>query len=262
MPTLLLIPLALGLQHSVSHAMAGRQGAVVVMDVASGKVLAGYRRDVAERRAVKPGSTIKPFTLLALLKTGAAGETACRRTLVIGSRNLSCSHPPVPGRLSASEALAYSCNFWFAGMARRLDPEALAATLRSAGFTVSEAATTPEGLQLQALGEAGVLTTPAALAAAYRKLAQSAPPLVLQGLMDAANYGTARLAKPDGGFEVAGKTGTATSEGRIYKHGWFAGWAPARNPQIVVVVFIEQGQGGADAAPIARKVFEAWQRAR
>lgn len=261
MPTLLLLPLAFALQHSVSQAMARRQGAVVVMEVVSGKVLAEYHPDIAEHRAVKPGSTIKPFTLLALLKTGAAGEMPCGRTLVIGSRNLSCSHPPVPGRLSASEALAYSCNFWFAGMAKRLPPGALTETLRTAGFTVSEAATTPDGLQLQALGEADLLSTPMALAGAYRKLALSTPPPVLQGLMDATNYGTARLAKPDG-LEVAGKTGTATSEDRIYKHGWFAGWAPARNPRIVVVVFIEQGQGGGDAAPVARKVFEAWQHER
>ena len=57
---------------------------------------------------------------------------------------------------------------------------------------------------------------------------------------------------------VGGKTGTAqNSQGD--DHAWFAGLAPIDNPQVAVVVFIEQGGGGGSfAAPVARKVLAAY----
>jgi penicillin-binding protein 2 len=70
------------------------------------------------------------------------------------------------------------------------------------------------------------------------------------------------------GFEVAGKTGTSQviqrKEGRsepsspeFQDHAWFACFAPAQNPEITVVAFVEHGGGGgAVAAPVAKKVLE------
>jgi len=55
---------------------------------------------------------------------------------------------------------------------------------------------------------------------------------------------------------VAGKTGTAEFAGR-QDYAWFASYAPIGNPQYVVVVMLEQaGGGGANAAPIAEKIYE------
>jgi cell division protein FtsI/penicillin-binding protein 2 len=62
---------------------------------------------------------------------------------------------------------------------------------------------------------------------------------------------------------VAGKTGTAqmiahSKASRGEDHAWFAAFAPARDPEVVVVVLIERGgKGGQVAAPIARKIFNA-----
>jgi len=58
------------------------------------------------------------------------------------------------------------------------------------------------------------------------------------------------------GVDVAGKTGTAENE-TGENHSWFIGFAPAKNPQIAVVVILEsEGRsGGAAAAPIAREVI-------
>ena len=79
--------------------------------------------------------------------------------------------------------------------------------------------------------------------------------------------GTGGRARIDG-FDVAGKTGTAQvvqrKEGRgesllaeQQDHAWFACFAPARQPEITVVVLIEHGgHGGSAAAPIAKKVLE------
>lgn len=55
---------------------------------------------------------------------------------------------------------------------------------------------------------------------------------------------------------VAGKTGTAEIPGKD-SHGWFAAYAPANDPEIVVVVVIEHGgYGSSAAAPVARRVLE------
>jgi penicillin-binding protein 2 len=71
--------------------------------------------------------------------------------------------------------------------------------------------------------------------------------------------GTGTLARiPD--MVVAGKTGTAQNP-HGEDHAWFAGYAPAPHPQIVVVVLIENtGHGGSFAAPVAKKIMERYLR--
>lgn len=55
---------------------------------------------------------------------------------------------------------------------------------------------------------------------------------------------------------VAGKTGTAEFWGH-QDYAWFASYAPIGNPQYVVAVMLEEaGGGGANAAPIAEKIYE------
>jgi penicillin-binding protein 2 len=55
---------------------------------------------------------------------------------------------------------------------------------------------------------------------------------------------------------VAGKTGTAEVAGR-QDHSWFAAFAPADDPQFVVVALVEEGGHGSQvAAPIVRRVLE------
>jgi penicillin-binding protein 2 len=71
------------------------------------------------------------------------------------------------------------------------------------------------------------------------------------------------------GIEVCGKTGTAqlasntllkgTAYGETHKdNAWFVGFAPRKNPEIVVVAFFENGQHGQLAAPIVRDVLKAY----
>ncbi len=77
------------------------------------------------------------------------------------------------------------------------------------------------------------------------------------------------------GLDVSGKTGTVQviaqhgwvkTEGLPYKykdHAWFASYAPKDNPQMVVIVFVEHGgHGGADAAPLAKLLYESRFRAQ
>ncbi len=56
---------------------------------------------------------------------------------------------------------------------------------------------------------------------------------------------------------VAGKTGTAELGSQI-PYAWFAAYAPADDPQYVVVVSVERGGGGSQtAAPIAARILQA-----
>jgi penicillin-binding protein 2 len=96
---------------------------------------------------------------------------------------------------------------------------------------------------------------------------------VIDGMFGAVNdpKGTAYDARIEGGIPVAGKTGTAqVSLGRLpgsvdvqnawyYRrsHAWFAGFAPADDPQLAIVVLVEHGgQGGKYSAPIATRILQ------
>jgi len=63
---------AADLQRAMDRAMTGLAGSAVALDVDSGRVLARYHPQVAARRLARPGSTVKPFTMLALLTASAS----------------------------------------------------------------------------------------------------------------------------------------------------------------------------------------------
>ena len=267
------------LQKAVTGAMPGKAGTAVVIDVSTGKVLAAYHLDVAARRLALPGSAIKPFTLLALLESGKiTSQTTlmCRRPLTIGGHNLDCSHPDLTQPLDPVTALAYSCNTFFTTMATRLTAAELRASFLRDGFgstsgLVSNEATgsvalahTTEELQLQAIGEGGIRITPLELLRAYQRLAlarskhdQKLDP-VFDGLDASVAYGMGRLAQPKSAMAVAGKTGTSLVEEGSWRHAWFAAYAPAAKPEIVLVVFLEKGTGPINAAGVAQRIFAAY----
>jgi penicillin-binding protein 2 len=256
--------------------MAGNRGTAVVLTVDNGQILAAYHLKVAAQRLASPGSSIKPFTLKALLNAGKVDATTalvCKRPLNIAGHRLDCSHPQTGQPMDAATALAYSCNSYFTTMATRLTPSQLRESFINDGFaqatglapneaagTVALASSNDE-LQLQAIGEWGVRVTPLELLRAYRNLAllissAANPKLapIFQGLDGSTSYGMARSAQPDHVVRVAGKTGTANADDGQWTHGWFAGFAPADKPTVVLVVFLEKGRGS-DAADVARQIF-------
>ena len=79
---------------------------------------------------------------------------------------------------------------------------------------------------------------------------------IVEGLEDAVEYGTAQRARVDG-LAVAGKTGSIRAAGGV-PFAWFAGFAPSRKPEVVVTVLLQGRSGGADAAPIAARILQAW----
>ena len=85
---------------------------------------------------------------------------------------------------------------------------------------------------------------------------------IRQGLYEAANDpgGTSQPVFAGFPIKVAGKTGTAETCGASCPdHSWYASWAPYNSPKLVVVVNIERGGFGAEAAaPTAKKIYEAY----
>jgi penicillin-binding protein 2 len=80
---------------------------------------------------------------------------------------------------------------------------------------------------------------------------------IRQGLLGVASQpnGTAYATFKDFPIPVAGKTGTAQKAPED-DYAWFAGYAPANDPKIVVVALVEQGgHGSSVAAPIVRQVM-------
>ncbi|MGN6453327.1 MAG: penicillin-binding protein 2, partial [Steroidobacteraceae bacterium] len=94
------------------------------------------------------------------------------------------------------------------------------------------------------------------------------------GTTHCARYcGTAWVAFKGAAYQTAGKTGTAqvytvaqnakynakTVPERLRDHAWFIAYAPAEAPRIAIAVLVENaGFGSMNAAPVARKVLDAY----
>jgi len=251
------------------------QARVVVVQLASGRLLASARLLDAAKTLATPGSTLKPLVLYYALNAGEWNperRVACSRKLRIGGHQMNCSHPQADP-MDAEQALVWSCNAYFATLAARLPQGELeralseAGLLAATGLVKSESVaefrkpSTVEQAQLAALGVEGVRVTLLELAEAYRHLelelerepADGAARVVRAGLKESASYGMASAAGL-GGVSVVGKTGTAEAEQGGPTHGWFVGFVPAERPSVVVAVYVPAGHG-ADAATVAAAVL-------
>jgi cell division protein FtsI/penicillin-binding protein 2 len=251
------------------------QARIVVLDVSTGSLLAATRLSQAARTLAAPGSTLKPLVLYGLVAANhwdPSRRIACTRKLTIAGHSLNCSHPP-SDPMDARQALAWSCNTYFATVAATLAPGELrtllvpTGLLSQSGLATTEATAafhdpeTPDENRLTLLGVDGILVTPLELAKAYRWLAiqlaahpnSPAAQAVQAGLAGSASFGIAGAASL-GGVAIAGKTGTANLGAGTPSHGWFAGLAPSNAPRVVVAVYLPAGHG-ADAARVAAELL-------
>jgi cell division protein FtsI (penicillin-binding protein 3) len=304
-------------------------GELLLTDPATGEVLAAVSRAGSARarnwRAVtepyEPGSTIKPFTVAALLRLQRARMTdsvfAEEGRYQIHGRSL--TDVKSFGWMTLEEALRQSSNIALAKMGARLAPHEHYLALRDFGFGSptgvgypSESGgrlRRPTGWSKQSPASLAIgyemSVTPLQMAMAYGALANGGrllePRLVREVrsrdgrverslesrvvrqvisadvaeelrkvLVGAVEEGTGSAAAL-GPFAVAGKTGTARiAEGGRYRTGAyiasFAGYFPADNPQLVIIVKLDEPQGryygGATAAPVTRATLEAALAAR
>jgi len=85
--------------------------------------------------------------------------------------------------------------------------------------------------------------------------------IMQEALRQAAVYGPANTGASQY-VSIAAKTGTAEfgqplADGTYpNSHGWYTAYAPFEDPEIAVVVFLEQGVGATNAGPVAKRIFD------
>ena len=264
----------------LDHVVEPTRGCAILLDVRARRLIAMNSSTSVSRGLFPPGSTLKPFVLAALLRNGRLDPNegfVCSKRLRVGNRQFDCVHPHLATPMRVDTALAYSCNSFTARAAERFEPGELGRELQRVGFASRtglaangeawgnvEMLIDRDAQRVQALGEMGIFITPLQLAHAYRQLALQVNDRAMQpivaGLEGAVAFGTAQNARV-AGVTVAGKTGsTFSAAGNPIA--WFCGFMPSRSPAVVVTVMLAGHSGGADAAPAAAAILEAYKAGR
>jgi SpoIID/LytB domain protein len=287
------------LQSVATAALGEREGAIVILDPQTGRLRALVNPKLAYQQVSSPGSTIKPFTALAALRNNTIGPDTRMRCREHKRKDVvpACSHPTNLAPFDPAEALAYSCNYYFATVGEQLDQRSFARLLTEFGFgeptgigdakELSGGVVSDRWQPESAIGEGEFLqVTPLQLAMAYAALLNGGklfrpttsftPSLraqlsisdderkvLIEGMRGAVTFGTAEKADLDSlPAYVVGKTGTSTPLQGFRSQGWFAGVVfesstrrEAENAQLLIVVYLQNSRG-ADAAEVARVIFE------
>ena len=245
-----------------------------------------------------PGSTFKIVTAAAALRRdpGLRGQTFTCSRLGDGRNGARVAGWGRPvrddvldraphGTIGMHDALAVSCNAYFAQLAVRLGPEALISAAQSVGLSLARGNTPAQvrdALPQVGYGQGEVVATPlrmarvaAAIAAdglvpdvrwemssgtgeAHPFVTRESARLIARYMRDVVLTGTGR-ALSGHPIAIAGKTGTAEISGAP-SHAWFIGFAPygPATRRVAVAVIIENaGYGGTAAAPAAGEIISA-----
>jgi penicillin-binding protein 2 len=260
-------------------------GAVMVVDPTTGRILTIVNQKLAFSQAFTPCSTFKPIVAFGALKEGLITPDTFLR---VGRHS----------QINLTEALAHSNNVFFGKVGEMLGFDRVAEYAREfglgekagwdipaeeTGYFPSERPDGPMGLltsygqnigvtmfQLAAVAavfaNGGTLyylqypRSPEAVAGFEPKVRRKVEgfdevfPYLRQGLAAAVIYGTARKAY-DPEEQVFGKTGTCSEDGA--RLGWFVSYAEEAKPRYVVVVLTRGGRpiSGPHSAEIAGRVY-------
>ena len=206
---------------------------------------------------ILPGSVMKIATLAAALESGVLdGRTGilCTRQVTVAGHRLICTHSDLHRPLRPAEALAHSCNVFFATIAARLSRSAFDQSLASLGLPPSDPS---QPVTAAALGVAGARATPRQLLDMLSRVAVHPTTLpwqsttldvVREGLKGAAQYGTAAVfASRD--LDVVAKTGTTIASTGL-SQGIVVGAMPSAKPTVAFVL-LASGAAGLHAADLA-----------
>ena len=171
------------LQSVAAAALGDRRGTIIVMDPQTGRIRAVVNPEIAFQESFPAGSTVKPFTALAAFRSGvlnADSRASCGGDYYHDQFHTRCTHPRSLTPLNPTDAIAYSCNYFFGKVGERLDEASFIATLNDFGFGKKTGAEVGEssGKLLKnhwkaenAIGETdSFLTTPIQLLNAYTAL--------------------------------------------------------------------------------------------
>jgi len=266
--------------QAARNGLGRAQGAVVAMDPYTGRVHAVVNPALGLQRGFQPCSVFKIVVGIAGLSEGVITPDTtyrCQRGCWMWA-----GHGPIDLR----RALAVSCNPYFEWVGEQLGYERIQRYAHLLGLgepsginlTGETAGRVPEFVRPDAVGHlsshaAGIETSAVQLAVLISATVNGGTILRPQvsgpqgfvpserwrlpestrldglaaGFAAAVNEGSASSAF-DPEVAVAGKTGTCS------QLGWFASYAPADGPQLVVVVFLRRGSGHG-ASAVAGRIF-------
>lgn len=262
-------------------ALGSTSGSVVALDPRNGRLLAVVNPTYALFNAYQPCSVFKVVVAIAGLTEGVITPEStytCQR---------GCWNWPGHGVIDLRRALAVSCNPYFEWVGERLGYAKVQHYARLLGLgtqtginlTGESGGVVPEHVAPDAVGHLsshaeGIKTTALQLAVLLSATInggvvfqpQLSPALgfiakerwrlpagtvldeLADGFVSAVNEGSAGSAfDPD--VVVAGKTGSCSQVG------WFASYAPADRPELVLVVFLRRGNGHL-ASAVAGRIYQ------
>lgn len=174
------------LERVAREALGSEDGTIIVMDPQTGRLRAVVNEQAAFTEAYAPGSAIKPFTALAALRLRLIDDHTrqlCHTRYTYKDLSISCPHQKTDVAFNLTQALAYSCNYFFGKVGERLDTNTFDQTLGEFGFgaqtgvnaarRVEAAGSLPQGVWRvsNALGESQqLMVTPIQLITAYAAL--------------------------------------------------------------------------------------------
>lgn len=330
--------LDVNLQETAYQALGDQEGAVIVMEPSTGRILAMVSKpdfdpnsidddwdsissdesnSVLVNRATQglypPGSTFKILTALEYMNENSdynSYDFTCKGTLTIENSVIHCFGNEVHGKEDLKESFTNSCNTSFSNIGVSLNknsyrefcesllfnktlPGDIAA--KKSSFKLDKNSTTMQTMQtaigqgetlvspyhmlmiVSSVANDGVLMTPYIIdhtenadgttvkqyeKTEYAKLLSKSQAQIMQEYMQSVvTDGTARALKGQS-YTAAGKTGSAEINSNGDSHAWFVGYASKEDsgkPDIAIAVIAEEaGTGGKVAAPIAKKVFDAY----
>jgi penicillin-binding protein 2 len=267
--------------EAAQRALGRTAGSVVALDPHTGRVIALVNPTYGLFNAYQPCSVFKIVVAIAGLSEGVITPESthnCQR---------GCWTWPGHGRIDLRRALAVSCNPYFEWVGEQLGYAKIEQYAQMLGLgatsginlTGESKGRLPASVQPAAVGHlsshaAGIQTSAVQLAVLlsatvnggviYQPQVGPADGFVAkerwrlpsgtkldglaEGFLGAVNEGSAMPAfDPD--VLVAGKTGSCS------QLGWFASYAPADRPEVVIVVFVRRGNGHL-ASSIAGKIYQ------
>jgi len=278
----------LAVRRAAADALGPMNGSVVVVDPATGRILAMVNQKLALKSGFQPCSTIKIVAALAGLSEGLIERNTA---LHLYGRT----------SMALTEAIAHSNNPYFAAVGTKLGFERVNYYARlyglgeKAGLNIpgEEPGILPEAVPGEGLGMmtsfgSGITLTPLELAGLMSAIANGgtlyylqyprnqveidhfvsrvkrqldiAPwiPEIRPGMSGAVEFGTARRASYDANEPIMGKTGTCTDSRSPTHLGWFGSFNEVAKKKLVVVVLLTGGRGvsGPAAAGVAGQVYQ------
>ena len=128
--------LALAAHSARAQGTLATRVAWAVVDLSTGRVIDSRDPDLLAKPGL-PGSLLEVPALVALLEKGVVDSTtriACPGSDIVAGRRIGCQHAPRGHALSAVEALALSCNVFFARTSLGLSREDLDRVFASFGW--------------------------------------------------------------------------------------------------------------------------------